>query len=249
MLIGRLIRLLITLALLVAAIAILLSLVVQPLVDHQASAAIGRQLGTPVSVDSGSLFSPGAIKGDVGPLKVHADTFKRGVIPVRNLNAKVHGGSLAIGSIFSGSPKLDWSSIDMTADVRPGALAKYLRVVLARSDIPGADRAFVHMAPGAATLIVDRRRIPVTLTVVPPSSIKVTPGGNDALVSQLASALGTRVDVGPLPYGLRLTGITLLANAARVAAHAGKGQREALTPRAAMRRALPARRGARRSSA
>ena len=42
-------------------------------------------------------------------------------------------------------------------------------------------------------------------------------------VQELASALDTRVDVGPLPYGLRLTGITLLANAARVTAHAGTG--------------------------
>ena len=37
MLIGRLIRLVITLALLVGAVAILLSLVVQPFVEHQAS--------------------------------------------------------------------------------------------------------------------------------------------------------------------------------------------------------------------
>jgi hypothetical protein len=208
-LIGRLIRLVITLALLVGAIAILLSLVVQPFVEHQA--------------DSGSVFSPGVIKGDVGPLKIHADTFTRGVIPVRNLTAKVHGASLAIGSIFSGSPKLEWSSLDMTAEVRPGALAKYLRGVLAQSNVPGAERAFVHMAPGSATLIVDRRRIPIALTVVPPSSVKVTPTGNNALVTQLANALQTKVDVGPLPYGLRLTGIKLVANAARVTAHAGNG--------------------------
>jgi hypothetical protein len=222
-LIGRLIRLVITLALLVGAIAILLSLVVQPFVEHQAASAVGKQLGTKVTVDSGSVFSPGVIKGDVGPLKIHADTFTRGVIPVRNLTAKVHGASLAIGSIFSGSPKLEWSSLDMTAEVRPGALAKYLRGVLAQSNVPGAERAFVHMAPGSATLIVDRRRIPIALTVVPPSSVKVTPTGNNALVTQLANALQTKVDVGPLPYGLRLTGITLVANAARVTAHAGNG--------------------------
>jgi hypothetical protein len=222
-LIGRLIRLVITLALLVGAVAILLSLVVEPFVEHQAASVIGKKLGTKVSVDSGSVFSPGVIKGDIGPLKIHADTFKRGVIPVRNLNAKVHGASLALGSVFSGSPKLEWSSIDMDAEVRPGALAKYLRGVLATANIPGADRAFVHIAPGSATLIVDRRRIPVALTVVPPSSVKVTPTGNDPLVTQLASALNTKVDVGPLPYGLHLTGITLLANAARVTASAGKG--------------------------
>jgi hypothetical protein len=222
-LIGRLIRLAITLVLLVGAIAILLSLVVQPFVEHQASSAIGKELGTKVSVNAGSVFSPGVIKGDVGPLKIHADTFKRGVIAVRNLNAKVHGGSLALGSIFSGSPKLRWTSLDMTAEVRPGALAKYLRGVLAQSAIPGADKAFVHMAPGSATLIVDRHRIPVDLTVIPPSSVKVTPTGDDPFVTQLASALDTRVDVGPLPYGLRLTGITLVADAARVTAHAGKG--------------------------
>jgi hypothetical protein len=31
------------------------------------------------------------------------------------------------------------------------------------------------------------------------------------------------VNVGPLPYGLRLTGITLITNAARVSARAGSG--------------------------
>ena len=119
MLIGRLIRLAVLLALLVGAIAILLSLVVQPFVERQASSAIGKELGTKVTVDAGSVFSPGVIKGDVGPLKVHADTFKRGVIPVRNLDAKIHGGALSLGSILSGSPKLTWSSLDMTAEVGP----------------------------------------------------------------------------------------------------------------------------------
>ena len=64
------------------------------------------------------------------------------------------------------------------------------------------------MAPGAVTLIVDKHRVPVTLTLIPPSSVKVTPAGTDALATQLATALQTKVDVGPLPYGLRLTGIT-----------------------------------------
>jgi len=223
MLIGRLIRLFVLLALLVIAIVVLLSFVVQPFVERQASAAIGKQLGTKVTVNASSVLSPGVIKGNVGPLEVHADTFKRGVIPVRNLNAKVHGGSLALGSVFSGSPKLTWSSIDMTAEVRPGALAKYLRGVLAAASVPGADRAFVHIAPGSATLIVDKHRVPIKLTVVPPSSVKVTPIGTSALAVELASALETKVDVGPLPYGLRLTGITLIANAAVVAARAGKG--------------------------
>jgi hypothetical protein len=223
MLIGRLIRLFVLLVLLVVAIAILLSLVVQPFVEHQASSAIGKQLGTKVTVDAGSVFNPGVLKGDVGPLKIHADTFKRGAIPVRNLNARVHGGSLALGSVLSGSPKLTWSSIDMTAEVRPGALAKYLRVILEQAGVPGADRAFVHIEPAGATLIVDKHRVPVRLTIIPPSAVKVTPEGSDALASELASALGTKVDVGPLPYGLRLTGLTLITNAARVGARAGKG--------------------------
>jgi hypothetical protein len=222
-LIGRLIRLLVLLALLLGAVAILLSLVVQPFVEHQASSAIGKELGTKVTVDAGSVFSPGVIKGDVGPLKIHADRFKRGVIPVRNLNARVHGGSLSLRSLFGGSAKLHWSSLDMTAEVRPGALAQYLRGVLAESNVPGAERAFVHMEPSGATLIVNRHRVPVKLTVIPPSSVKVTPEGSDALARRLASALGTTVNVGPLPYGLHLTGITLITDAARVAARAGAG--------------------------
>ena len=223
MLIGRLIRLLVLLALLVGAVAILLSLVVEPFVEHQASSAIGKELGTKVTVDAGSVFTPGVIKGDVGPLKIHADRFKRGVIPVRNLNARVHGGSLSLRSLFGGSAKLHWSSLDMTAEVRPGALAKYLREVLAQANVPGAARAFVHIEPSGATLIVDRHRVPVRLTVVQPSSVRVTPEGSGALATKLASALSTNVNVGPLPYGLRLTGITMVTDAARVAAHAGPG--------------------------
>jgi hypothetical protein len=223
-LIGRLIRLAVVLALLVGALLVLAALVVQPLVERQAADAIGKQLGTKVTVDAGSVISPGVVSGDVGPLTVKADTFKRGVIAVRNLNAKVHGASLDLGSVFGGSPKLTWSSLDMTAEVRPGALAKYLRVVLAQAGVPGADRAFVHIQPGSATLIVDKQRIPVTLSVVPPAAVRVTPSGSGALATELASALQTTVDVGPLPYGLRLTGITLIANAARVAGHAGKGR-------------------------
>jgi hypothetical protein len=219
----RLIRTVVVLALLLGALIVLVALVVQPFVESQASDAIGRELGTKVSVDAGSVLSPGIVSGDVGDLKVHADTFKRGDIGVRNLRATVHGASLDIGSIFGGSPKLTWSRLQMTAEVRPGALAKYLRIVLDQAGVPGAARAFVHMAPGSATLIVDRQRIPVRLTVQPPSSILVTPSGSSSLVSELGDALQAPVDVGPLPYGLRLGTITLVANAARVTASAGKG--------------------------
>jgi hypothetical protein len=222
-LIGRLIRLVVVLILLLGALIVLVSLVVQPFVERQAADAIGRQLGTKVTVDAGSVLSPGIVSGNVGPLTVKADTFERGVIPVRNLRAKVHGASIALGSVFGGSPKLTWSSLDMTADVRPGALAKYLRGILASAGVPGASRAFVHIAPGTSVLIVDKKRVPVTLAVVPPSSIRVTPHGSGALATQLASALSATVNVGPLPYGLRLTGITLVTDAARVSAQAGKG--------------------------
>jgi hypothetical protein len=222
-LIGRLIRLVIVLGLLLGALIVLVSLVVQPFVEHQAADAIGRQLGTKVTVDAGSVLSPGIVSGSVGDLKVHADTFQKGEIGVRNLQATVSGASLEVGSVFSGSPKLSWSSLQMTAEVRPGALAKYLRGVLDQAGVPGATKAFVHMAPGSATLIVDKHRIPVRLTVQPPSSILVTPSGTGTLATQLASALRAAVDVGPLPYGLRLTTVTLVADAARVAARAGKG--------------------------
>jgi hypothetical protein len=223
MLIGRLIRLVIVLAVLLGAIALLLSLVVQPFVQHQAADAIGRQLGTKVTVDAGTVLSPGIVSGDVGPLTVKADTYQKGVIPVRNLQAKVHGGSIDLGSIFSGSPKLTWSSLDMTAEVRPGALAKYLRTQLAAANVPGADRAFVHMAQSGATLIVDKHRIPIRIDAVAPSSVRVTAEGTGAIQSELQSALAASVNVGPLPYGLRLTGLRLIANAAVVSAHAGKG--------------------------
>jgi hypothetical protein len=220
----RLIRLVVLLGLLVGALIVLVALVVQPFVQSQASDAIGRQLGTKVTVDAGSVLSPSIVSGDVGDLKVHADTFKRGDIGVRNLRATVRGASLEIGSIFSGSPKLTWSSLQMTAEVRPGALAKYLRGVLEQAGVPGAAKAFVHMAPGSATLIVDRQRIPVRLTVQPPTSILVTPAGSGSLASELGGALKAPVDVGPLPYGLRLSGITLVLDAARIAASAGKGR-------------------------
>jgi hypothetical protein len=222
-LIGRLIRLVIVLAVLVGAIALLLSLVVQPFVQHQAADAIGRQLGTKVTVDAGTVLSPGIVSGNVGPLTVKADTYQKGVIPVRNLQAKVHGGSVDLGSLFSGSPKLTWSSLDMTAEVRPGALAKYLRGRLSSAGIPGAERAFVHIQPDGATLIVDKQRIPVRIDAVPPSSVRVTAEGTGAIQSQLSSVLAASVNVGPLPYGLRLTGLKLIANAAVVSAHAAKG--------------------------
>jgi hypothetical protein len=223
MLIGRLIRLVIVLAVLLGAIALLLSLVVQPFVQHRAADAIGSQLGTKVTVDAGTVLTPGIFSGDVGPLTVEADTYKKGVIAVRNLEAKVHGGSVDLGSLFSGSPKLTWKSLDMTAEVRPGALAKYLRVRLASAGVPGAQRAFVHIAPEGATLIVDKHRIPIRLDALPPASVRVTAEGTGALQSKLSPVLAQSVNVGPLPYGLRLTGLRLAKNAAVVSAHAGKG--------------------------
>jgi hypothetical protein len=222
-LIGRLIRLVIVLVVLAGAVVLLLTLVVQPYVQSKAANAIGKQLGTKVTVDSSTLVTPGIISGDVGALTVKADTYQKGAIPVRDLQAKVHGGSVDMGSLFSGSPKLTWSSLDMTAEVRPGALAKYLRTRLAAAGVPGADRAFVHMAPGQATLIVDKHRFPIRIDTVAPASVRVTPEATGALASELSGALAASVNVGPLPYGLRLTGVQVVANAAVVTAHAGKG--------------------------
>ena len=59
-------------------------------------------------------------------------------------------------SVLSGSPKLTWSSLDMTAEVRPGALAKYLRGVLATAGVPGAEQGV--RAHGAGLGDADRRQ-------------------------------------------------------------------------------------------
>src|SRR6185437_2839159 len=110
--IGRLIRLVIVLAVLFGAVVLLMTLVVQPYVQSRAADAIGKQLGTKVTVDASTLVTPSIVSGDVGALTVKADTYKKGAIPVRDLRAKVHGGALDWGSIMSGSPKLTWSSLD-----------------------------------------------------------------------------------------------------------------------------------------
>jgi hypothetical protein len=80
------------------------------------------------------------------------------------------------------------------------------------------------MAPGQATLIVDKHRVPIRLDTIAPASVRVTPEATGALASELSSALAAAVDVGPLPYGLRLTGIEIVADAAVVTARAGKGK-------------------------
>ncbi len=220
----RLIRLVVVLALLFGALIVLVSLVVQPLVENQASDAIGRKLGTKVTVDAGSVLSPSIVSGDVGDLKVHADTFKRGDIGVRNLHATVHGASLNVGSVLGGSPKLTWSGLDMTAEVRPGALAKYLRGVLEQAGVPGAARAFVHMAPGSATLIVDRQRIPVhadgPAAVLDPRHARRAPA-RSRRSSETRS--GRRSTSARCPTGCAWARITLITDAARVTARAGKG--------------------------
>ena len=64
--------------------------------------------------------------------------------------------------------------------------------------------------------------------MVPPSSIRVTPSGTGALARQLSGALKATVDVGPLPYGLRLTGITLARERGARRRPRPEGAREAL---------------------
>jgi hypothetical protein len=209
---GTVIVLLLGVAFIVAKVALV------PYAERRAADAIGASLGAPVTVKASDALSPGLVRGDLGTLHVTAPRVQRNGFTVTDFNAKVHGASIDLPKLVSGSTVLSFSRITAQAQVRQGTLSRYVRQKLKAAGVPGARHVEVELGEGKVHLATAAGSIPARLEIAGPTSIRVVPT-TGALSGKLAQA----IDLGPFPYGLRLSGVEVLPGHIVVTATRGAG--------------------------
>src|SRR6185503_17865165 len=112
-LIRRLLRILLPIALLLAAIYVLFRFIAVPYAESQAADAISNDLGADVTVHADAPLRPGLLSGDLGDLVVTSDRLERQGIVVNNVRARIHDARTDVGDLLSGTVKVRFRKIDL----------------------------------------------------------------------------------------------------------------------------------------
>jgi hypothetical protein len=209
---GTVIALLLGVAFIVAKVALV------PYAERRAADAIGASLGAPVTVKASDALSPGIVRGDLGTLHVTAPRVQRDGFTVTDFAANVHGASIDVPRLVGGDAVLSFSRITAQAQVRQGTLSRYVRQRLRLAGVPGARHVAVELGKGAVQLATSAGSVPARLVIAGPSSIRVVP-----TTGSLSGKLSQSIDLGPFPYGLRLSSIRVLPGRVVVSATRGAG--------------------------
>ena len=201
----RLVKTLIFAVLLLVVVGVIAFVLGRPFVERLAARSIEDRIGTPVSVSIAMSLSPGVVKGDLGDVTVRAKRFDRDGLRLAAARAVYHGTSVKLGDLLSGNVKIHYSSVDFQGSLTAGALAAYLRPLLVQRGLP-AKTLRVTIGKGRATLVMGSAHAAVGAKILGISSIQLVPITGSATITR---ALSGRIQLGPLPDGVHLTGIAL----------------------------------------
>jgi hypothetical protein len=218
----RLIRLVFFLVLIAVVLGIAAFVLGRPFVERMAARSIEDRIGTPVSVSIATDISPGAVRGELGDVTVRAKQFERDGLRLAGARAIYRGVEVELGDLLARDLRLRYESVGFQGSLTEGALAAYLRPVLTARGLPGA-KLRVAIARGSATLSVGSLRAVVRAKVVGRSSIQLVPASGS---QPLAEGLAQPIQLGPLPDGVRLTGVVLRLNRAIIVGRGGAGELE-----------------------
>jgi hypothetical protein len=187
-------------------------LVGRPFVERLAARSIEDRIGTPVNVSISSSLRPGVARGDLGEITVRAKQFDRDGVKLVGARAVYRGAHVELRKLLSGDVRVHYESVAFEGGLTQAALAVYLRSLLSERGL-AAKKLRVAIASGRATVTLGSRHAAMTARIVGTSSVKLVPlGGSAALAGELAAP----IQLGPLPDGVRLTGVTLRAGRATI---------------------------------
>ena len=187
-------------------------LVGRPFVERLAARSIEDRIGTPVNVSISSSLRPGVARGDLGEITVRAKQFDRDGVKLVGARAVYQGAHVELRKLLSGDVRVHYESVAFQGGLTQAALAVYLRSLLSERGL-AAKKLRVAITSGRATVTLGSRHAAMTARIVGTSSVKLVPlGGSAALAGELAAP----IQLGPLPDGVRLTGITLRAGRATI---------------------------------
>jgi hypothetical protein len=218
----RLVRTLVFLVLILVVAGVIAFLVGRPFVERLAARSIEDRIGTPVSVSITTSVKPGIVQGELGSVTVTATQFERDGLRLSGTRAVYRGVDVKVSDLISGDVHLHYLSVGFTAQMTQAALTTYLRSLLAERGIP-SKKLRVTVANGRATLHSGSLKAAVRAKILGISSIELVPVSGSAT---LMRALADPIQLGPLPEGIHLTGITLRKGAATIAGRGGAGELE-----------------------
>lgn len=215
----RLFRLVILLALILVVVGVIGLVAGRPFVERLAARSIEDRIGTPVSVSIATSVEPGALRGELGNVTVKATQFERDGLRLAGTQAVYRGVDVDVSDLISGDVRLHYSSAVFNARLTQAALTTYLRSLLAERGLPSKTLR-VTIGNGRATLHSGGLNAAVRAKIVGTSSIELVPIGGSATLRQ---ALAAPIQLGPLPEGIHLTGISLRNGAATITGRGDAG--------------------------
>jgi hypothetical protein len=219
----RLFRLVILLAVILAVVGAIGLVVGRPFVERLAARSIEDRIGTPVSVSISTAVKPGALRGDLGNVTVKATQFERDGLRLAGTTAIYHGVDVDVSDLISGDVRLHYSSVTFTGRLTQGALATYAKTLLSERGLP-SKHLRVTIRNGRATLHSGGLNAAVRARIAGISSIELVPISGSAMLTR---ALAAPIQLGPLPEGIRLTGIALRTGAATITGRGDAGRLKA----------------------
>jgi hypothetical protein len=222
-LIRRLIKILLPIVLLLAAVYVLFRFVAVPYAESEAADAISNDLGADVTVHADAPLRPGLLGGDLGDLVVKSNRLERQGIVVNDVRARIHDANADVGDLLSGTARVRFSRIDLSGRAGEATLARYLRDHFASADIQGTNQLTVDVKPGVLIARLPNGSVPLHVTVSGPTTLRLTPAVGGVVGRLVGNALSTGIDLAPLPYGIRLRTVRLVEGAAIFTAGRGPG--------------------------
>jgi hypothetical protein len=214
----RLVALLVFVAIVAGGLYIAARVALVPYAEHRLADAIGASLGARVIVTADDSASPGLLTGHVGNLDVRAPYVERSGLVLADFRAHVSDASIDLGRLVRGETVLGFSGIAVRGTLRQGSLQRYLRGALQQAGVPGARRLVLQIQGGDMTLKLPKRSITATAAVSGPTSIQLRPRSGG-----LPRGLAVPIQLGPLPYGIQLSGVQLLPGRVVVSGARGAG--------------------------
>jgi len=169
----------------------------EPYVEDAVAEAVREDLDAKeAEVDVQMPLRPGLVRGEVGEVVVIVRGLRQGDIPVRALRATVQNAKVPLSDIASRRLAISFDRITLRAIVTEEAVRGYLRKKLRRAVAGQPVR--VELRDGEMVARVGAVEVPLEIAVVGDQQLKITAKG------AIATGLGEPIDLGRLPYGLRV---------------------------------------------
>jgi hypothetical protein len=188
----------------------------EPYVEDAVAEAVRDDLDAKeADVDVQMPLRPGLIRGEVGKVVVIVRGLRQGDIPVRALRATVFNAQVPLSDVASRRLALSFDRVTLRAIVTEEAVRGYLRKKLRRA--AGGQEVRVELRDGEMVARVGVLEVPLRVSVVGDQQLKISAEG------AIATGLGEPIDLGRLPYGLRVRDVRVERNRLIVTGGRGAG--------------------------